>query len=156
MECKTAELGYILHRFLKKKLFSCLFILFWSFSRCLLSTEGLEISLCLWETYSPTAGDIYKKVSEQESVSTRPMGALGRVIHLGGGVEEDWEEWGKRLPQEGDTSKLNLEGWMCHMKESGWEKSIPARNQHVQKLKTVKNDLFSIARVTVWSEEVDR
>lgn len=42
------------------------------------------------------------------------------------------------------------------MKESGWEKSIPARNQHVQKLKTVKNDLFSIARVTVWSEEVDR
>lgn len=40
------------------------------------------------------------------------------------------------------------------MKDSGRIKSVPARN-HIQKLRTVKNDLFTIARATVWSGEVN-
>lgn len=35
---------------------------------------------------------IHKKVNKLESVSTGPVGAVRKVIYLGGGVEEDWEE----------------------------------------------------------------
>lgn len=44
---------------------------------------------------------------------------------------------------------------MGHMKrDSDRKKNILARNQHIQRLRTMKDDLFIFARKTFWRGEV--
>lgn len=44
---------------------------------------------------------------------------------------------------------------MSHMKDDDRTRSISARNQHMERLRTVTNDLFIIAETTVGRGEVE-